>query len=100
MEQEFGIVLAARLDLGRLGIAAGRLNAHAERAVPNPGAEGDGGDMALADPAQREDEADRAGLEAGLIPMADDAGVEQRRRLERIFLAEDAADQQLLILAE
>jgi len=56
--------------------------------------------MALADPAQREDEADRAGLEPGLIPMADDAGVEQRRRLERIFLAEDAADQQLPILAE
>src|SRR6185436_19356220 len=78
MERELATALAACLDLRRLGIAARRIDANAERPVPDAGAEGDGGDMALPDPPQRKDEANRAWLEARLIPMAHDAGVEQR----------------------
>ena len=49
--------------------------------------------MPLADPAQRQDEADRAVRAVALVGMGDDAGVEQRGGFERIFGAAIAADQ-------
>ena len=60
---------------------------------PVAGAESDGRDVTLADAAQRHDEANAPVRRAALIRVDGDAGVEQRRRLKRVFLREVGADQ-------
>ena len=55
--------------------------------------------MPLADRAQAEDEAASARRRAGLVGVIDDAGIEQRRRLEGIFVQEIGAHQLALDLA-
>ena len=56
--------------------------------------------MAFADGTKAEDEAQAAFRRAGLIGMRDDARIEQRRRLERIFVQKIGADELPLDLRE
>ncbi len=63
----------------------------------NPLAEGDRGDMPLPHRAQRHDDADRAVAETRLIGVRHDAGVHQRGGGVAVFMAEERADQLLLL---
>ena len=56
--------------------------------------------MALAHRAQTQDEAHPTRGCAGLVRMRHDAGIEQRRGLEGVFMQEIGADQPALLLAE
>ena len=56
--------------------------------------------MSFADAAQRHGEADGSRRQSRLIGVKDDAGIEQGRRFERIFLAEIGADQQRPVAAD
>ena len=56
--------------------------------------------MSLAHGPQAQDEAHAAFGRARLVRMRDDAGIEQRRGLERILMQEIRADQAALLLAE
>ena len=56
--------------------------------------------MPLADRAQAEDESARSRRNPGLIGMRHDTGIEQRSRLEGVFVQEIRADEPALFLCE
>ena len=73
---------------------ARRLQPHLPIRVDDPGAEADRADMPLAGGPQTDDEAGLAGSQSALVGMQHNRGIEQRRRLEAVFVAEIGADQQ------
>src|SRR6059036_477223 len=56
--------------------------------IDDPGAKGDGGNVALSRGTQTHDEAQRSFGQPGLIRMRYNRGIEKRRRFERILVDE------------
>ena len=85
---------------GRIGLGLGGdgeiclgLQLHGAVAIEDAFTERDGRDVAFANRARRHDEVQPARRRAGLVWMADDAGVHHRGRLVAVFMAEIGADQ-------
>ena len=88
------------VDERRLGRASDRIDLKAAPRRPQTRAEANRGDMALPDASERHDEAQATVRHAGLIGVKHGAWVEQRGRLECIFLGERGGEEMLPRLVE
>ncbi len=62
--------------------------------MDNAGSKRDGGDVPFSSGAQAENEPQRSSLQARLIGVRDDGGIEQRRGFQRVFRQKVGADQE------
>ena len=80
-------------DRARAGLGAGGLHGDVAVLVDRRGPEADGGAVALADPAGAHDEAETAGLDAGLGGSRDERRVAERGGFDAVLVGERGAEE-------
>ena len=98
--KECFLVLRVRLHIGRSDEPRRWVERDAAISIDRPRSKCYRRHVPFAGRAQADDEPLYTGRQARLVRMPHDRRVEQRRRLQRVFLREVTADQQLTVLAE